>query len=158
MEILALQLSPSPMSGAPQVWIGGGQAGTGLRRTGNGTAQSSEDLSELKAVDRRVRAHEAAHQAAGAGLVLGGASFTYKRGPDGQLYAVGGEVTLDTSPVQNDPRATERKMLHVVAAALAPADPSPQDRAVAARASAMALQAGQQADAQARGLRVDLLA
>lgn len=97
-------------------------------------------LQELKAIDQKVRSHEAAHQAAGAGLVRG-ASFSYRKGPDGQLYAVGGEVILDTGAVPGNPRATLAKMQQVQAAALAPADPSPQDRAVAAQAAATAQQA-----------------
>lgn len=97
-------------------------------------------LQELKAIDQKVRAHEAAHQAAGAGLVRGG-SFTYRKGSDGQLYAVGGEVIIDTGSVPGNPRATLAKMQQVQAAALAPADPSPQDRAVAAAAAATAQKA-----------------
>ena len=78
---------------------------------------------------------------AGAGLVRGGASYTYQVGSDGQLYAVGGEVTLDMSTVPGNPQATVAKMRQVQAAALAPADPSAQDRAVAAAAAALAAQA-----------------
>jgi hypothetical protein len=50
------------------------------------------------------------------------------------LYAVSGEVSIDSSPVKGDPKATVRKMEQVVRAALAPAQPSGQDRAVAAAA------------------------
>jgi hypothetical protein len=98
-------------------------------------------VAELKATDARVHAHEAAHLAAAGGLARGGASFTYQRGPDGKAYAVGGEVPIDTSGVSGDPRATLAKALRIQQAALAPADPSPQDRAVAAAAAAMAAQA-----------------
>ncbi|HET8849242.1 MAG TPA: putative metalloprotease CJM1_0395 family protein [Marinobacter sp.] len=99
-----------------------------------------KQLSELKARDREVRAHEAAHQAVG-GQYAGGMSFTYQRGPDGAQYAVGGEVSIDIAPVQGDPRATIEKMRVVRAAALAPAQPSGQDRAVAAQAMQTMLQA-----------------
>jgi len=95
-------------------------------------------VKELKRKDQEVRAHEAAHMAAGGGLVRGGASYRYQRGPDGQSYAVSGEVSIDTSPVPNDPEATIRKAAQIKAAALAPAQPSAQDRAVAAAAGAMA--------------------
>jgi hypothetical protein len=155
MGTLALNLSPSPVSGAPLVWIGGGQAGTG-RPEENQQPSKAADLAELKATDRRVRAHESAHQVAGGGLVRGGASFTYRRGSDGQLYAVGGEVTLDTSPVPNNPRATQAKMRQVVTAALAPADPSPQDRAVAARAAAEAVIAASRMDLKPPDQGLDL--
>lgn len=99
-----------------------------------------EELTELKARDREVRAHEAAHQAAG-GQYAGGMSFTYQRGPDGAQYAVGGEVSIDMSPVNGNPQATIEKMRVVRAAAMAPAEPSGQDRAVAAQAMQVMLQA-----------------
>ncbi len=97
-------------------------------------------LADLKARDREVRAHEAAHQAVG-GQYAGSISYVYERGPDGGQYAVGGEVSIDTSLVQGDPQATIEKMRTVRAAALAPAEPSPQDRAVAAEAMQLMLQA-----------------
>jgi len=103
---------------------------------------SSEDqalIAKLAARDREVRAHEAAHQAAGGGLV-GGASFSYQNGPDGKAYAVGGEVSV-ASGAASDPQATIAKMDQVRAAALAPASPSGQDRAVAAQATAIQQQA-----------------
>lgn len=99
-----------------------------------------KQLSQLKARDREVRAHEAAHQAVG-GQYAGAISYTYQRGPDGAQYAVGGEVSIDVSPVQGDPQATIEKMRVVRAAALAPAEPSGQDRAVAAQAMQIMLQA-----------------
>ncbi|WP_417566317.1 putative metalloprotease CJM1_0395 family protein [Marinobacter sp.] len=99
-----------------------------------------KQLTELKARDREVRAHEAAHQAVG-GQYAGAMSFTYQRGPDGAQYAAGGEVSIDLSPVQGDPKATIQKMQTVRAAAMAPAEPSGQDRAVAAQAMQLMLQA-----------------
>ena len=99
-----------------------------------------KELTELKARDREVRAHEAAHQAAG-GQYAGGISFTYQRGPDGAQYAVGGEVSIDMSPVNGNSQATIEKMRVVRAAAMAPAEPSGQDRAVAAQAMQVMLQA-----------------
>jgi len=88
--------------------------------------------------------------AAGGGLVRGGPTYTYQRGPDGRTYAVGGEVSLDTSSVPGDPEATLRKAQQVKAAALAPANPSAQDRAVAASAESMAAQARQDLTSQQR--------
>lgn len=98
------------------------------------------ELTELKARDREVRAHEAAHKAVG-GQHAGAISYDYQRGPDGARYAVGGEVSIDISPVQGDPEATIEKMRVVRAAAMAPAEPSSQDRAVAAEATQIMLQA-----------------
>lgn len=99
-----------------------------------------KELTELKARDREVRAHEAAHQAVG-GQHAGAISLSYQRGPDGAQYAVGGEVSIDMSPVNGDPQATIEKMRVVRSAAMAPAEPSGQDRAVAAQAMQIMLQA-----------------
>ncbi len=95
----------------------------------------------LRTRDRVVRSHEQAHRAAGGGFVRGGPRYNYQTGPDGRQYAVGGEVSIDSSPVRGDPAATVRKAQTVRRAALAPANPSPQDRQVAASASRMENQA-----------------
>jgi hypothetical protein len=92
-------------------------------------------VSELKSRDQEVRAHEQAHVASGGGHVNGGIRYSYQKGPDGRMYAIGGEVSIDVSPVPGDPEATAQKMEQVRRAALAPADPSPQDRRVAAKAT-----------------------
>ncbi|MCL1826220.1 MAG: hypothetical protein FWG26_09860 [Betaproteobacteria bacterium] len=97
-------------------------------------------VEELKSTDRAVRAHEAAHMAAGGSLVTSGASFSYETGPDGQRYAVAGEVGIDTSKGRT-PEETLARADQIRAAALAPADPSGQDRAVAAAAAQMAADA-----------------
>ena len=96
-----------------------------------------EMILELKQRDAEVRAHEQAHVAAAAGNARGGPTYEYQTGPDGRQYAVGGSVALDISPVPGDPEATIEKAKAVRRAALAPAQPSSQDRAVAASASAM---------------------
>jgi hypothetical protein len=98
------------------------------------------ELEELKATDRKVRQHEMAHLAASQGIAMSGANFEYKRGPDGVNYAVGGDVKIDVSK-ESDPEKTVDKARRIVTAALAPADPSPQDRQVAARARMMELNA-----------------
>ncbi len=97
--------------------------------------EEKKEVSELKKRDLEVRSHEQAHIAAGGAYVRGGASFSYQTGPDGKKYAVGGEVSIDTSSVSGDPEATIRKMQVVRKAALAPASPSSTDRSVAAAAS-----------------------
>ena len=96
-------------------------------------------IRELASRDREVRAHEQAHAAVG-GQYAGAPRYQFQRGPDGVNYAVGGEVSIDISPAST-PEETIRKMQIVRAAALAPIDPSPQDRAVAAQASATLAQA-----------------
>lgn len=122
---------------APEGKDGGGTAGTSDTVTLSDAAQ--QQVQKLKQIDANVRQHEAAHQAAG-GSHAGGASFTYTRGPDGKNYAVAGEVPIDVS-AESEPAATIAKMEQVKAAALAPADPSPQDMRVAAQADAAKLQA-----------------
>lgn len=107
-------------------------------------------IAELKRRDQEVRQHEAAHLSAGGAHVRGGARYSYQAGPDGKRYAVGGEVSIDTSPVANNPAATAAKMQAVRAAALAPATPSGQDLAVAAQATQAELQARMQAAEQAQ--------
>jgi hypothetical protein len=96
--------------------------------------EDKRQVDKLKKRDQEVRAHESAHLAAGSGLVMGGASYEFERGPDGKTYAVAGEVTIDTSR-ERDPETTIRKMQKVRKAALAPAQPSGRDRSVAAQAS-----------------------
>ncbi|MEL0066681.1 MAG: putative metalloprotease CJM1_0395 family protein [Gammaproteobacteria bacterium] len=98
------------------------------------------EIAELAAIDRKVRAHEQAHASVG-GVYAGSPSYTYKTGPNGVRYAVGGEVSIDLSPVPGNPEATLRKAEQVARAALAPADPSPTDRRVAQAASALAAKA-----------------
>jgi len=96
--------------------------------------EQQREVDELKKTDQEVKTHERAHLAAGAGLVMGGASYQHQRGPDGKMYAVGGEVKIDTSR-EKDPKDTITKMQQVKRAALAPSQPSGQDQSVAARAS-----------------------
>ena len=103
------------------------------------TDEEKEVVEKLKARDQEVRRHEAAHAAAG-GSFAGAPTFSYQQGPDGKRYAVGGEVSIDLSP-GSTPEETARKADQIRAAALAPADPSGQDQAVAAAAVQMKAQA-----------------
>lgn len=99
-----------------------------------------DEIRELAARDREVRAHERAHAAVG-GQYAGAPSYQYTRGPDGVNYAVAGEVSIDTSPVPNNPEATLEKAQQIQRAATAPAEPSAQDRRVAAKAAQLAVEA-----------------
>lgn len=114
------------------------------------TAEEQEQTRELKERDREVRTHEQAHLGAAGQFSRGGASFEYQTGPDGRRYAVGGEVQIDTAPVPDDPQATLQKMQQVRRAALAPAQPSAQDRKVAAQAAAAESEARSQLAEQRR--------
>ncbi|QDX82920.1 hypothetical protein B9N43_10045 [Denitratisoma sp. DHT3] len=93
--------------------------------------EQQRQVRELQQIDRAVRAHEQAHITAGRGVVTSGANFSYAYGPDGKQYAVGGEVSIDTS-AERKPEANIDKGRRIQVAALAPADPSPQDHRVAA--------------------------
>lgn len=93
-----------------------------------------KEVEQLKKRDREVRTHEEAHMRVGGDLV-DGPFYDYTKGPDNRVYVTGGSVSIDTSPVADDPAATIRKMQRVRNAALAPVDPSPQDRRVASEAT-----------------------
>ena len=115
-------------------------------------AQQAAELRQIRDLaerDREVRAHEQAHQAVG-GQYAGSASYEYQRGPDGKQYAVGGEVPIRLSSDPNNPEATLEQAETVRRAALAPAEPSSQDRRVAAQATQIALEAQAQIQALQR--------
>lgn len=97
-------------------------------------AAEQQEIKALQQRDREVRAHELAHAAVG-GAHTGSPSYSFEVGPDGKKYAVSGEVSVDVTPIKDDPRATIAKMKKVHAAALAPVNPSPQDLRVAATAA-----------------------
>ncbi len=97
------------------------------------TEEEQKQVKELKLRDAEVRTHEQAHAAVG-GQYAGAPSYEFQRGPDGNRYAVGGEVQIDVGE-EKDPESTIQKMQVVRRAALAPAEPSSQDYKVAAEAS-----------------------
>ncbi|MEM6942732.1 MAG: putative metalloprotease CJM1_0395 family protein [Pseudomonadota bacterium] len=108
----------------------------GARPSANDLTPAEQDLVDrLRARDQEVRAHEEAHARVG-GQYAGSPSYTYQTGPDGKRYAIGGQVSIDVSPVPGDPEATIAKMDRVKAAALAPAEPSSADRRIATIAEA----------------------
>ncbi|MBU1659671.1 hypothetical protein KKG72_11580 [bacterium] len=97
---------------------------------------------ELQSRDSEVRSHESAHQAAGGGMT-GAASFTYRQGPDGKMYAIGGEVSISMQS-GSSPEETLRNARQIAAAAMAAGNPSPQDYSVASSAKVMEMKALQQ--------------
>jgi hypothetical protein len=113
------------------------------------TQTEIKEIEQLKNRDREVRAHELAHLATAGAYARGGASFDYKIGPDGKRYAVGGEVNIDISK-DSDPQKTLEKAQVIRRAALAPAEPSGQDRRIAMQAAVMAAEARQELLAQSR--------
>jgi len=104
------------------------------------TTQDSERLADMKLRHEEVVAHEEAHASVG-GAYAGAPSYSFEIGPDGEGYAVAGEVPIDMSPIAGDPQGTYDKMLIVEAAALAPAQPSGQDMIVAGTAATLAMEA-----------------
>jgi hypothetical protein len=105
-------------------------------------------VKELRARDPEVRVHEQAHLAAACPYANGAPTFELQTGPDGQQYAVGGEVSIDSSPVPGDTEATARKAQTIKQAALASSDPSAQYRQLAAQATQLEAQARQQVKAE----------
>ncbi|MBF0267172.1 MAG: hypothetical protein HQL44_01135 [Alphaproteobacteria bacterium] len=114
------------------------------------SSQLSEEekriVAKLKQREAEVLAHEQAHKAAG-GAYAGSPNYTTTQGPDGRRYITGGEVSIDIS-AEDTPEETIRKMEQIKRAALAPGDPSSQDRAVAMQAEAIKAQAESQRNDQ----------
>lgn len=107
------------------------------------TAEERLLVAELQQRDNEVRSHEAAHIAAGGSVVAGAANFTYQKGPDGKLYAIGGEVAIRSSG-GSTPQEKIAIAKQIQAGALAPANPSPQDLKVASSAAMMESRARQE--------------
>lgn len=97
------------------------------------TPEQKQEVEKLKARDTEVRAHEQAHIAAAAGLATSAPVYTFQKGPDGKNYAIGGEVNVSFTE-GSDPKENIAHAEAMAAAALAPADPSSQDLAVASNA------------------------
>ena len=106
------------------------------------TTDEERVVRDLQSRDSEVKAHEAAHQAAGGGMT-GAATYTYQQGPDGKMYAIGGEVSIATAE-GSTPQEKIANARQVAAAAMAPANPSPQDYAVASSARVMEMKAQQE--------------
>lgn len=98
--------------------------------------QERARLDKLRSRDQEVRQHEQAHVAAAGPLHRGGPNYQYMTGPDGNKYAVAGDVQIDTSPGRT-PAETIAKAQQIRRAALAPSKPSSQDQSVAAKAAQM---------------------
>lgn len=102
--------------------------------------EQARAVDQMRQRDQEVRTHERAHASAG-GQWAGAPTYETEKGPDGRQYAVSGEVQIDTAPIADDPQATIEKMRTVMSAAMAPAEPSAQDRSVYSQAQATLAQA-----------------
>ena len=107
------------------------------------TDDERQQVQELKQRYQEVRRHEQAHVAAAGRYARGGPQFEFTTGPDGRQYATGGHVSIDVSPA-NTPEATILKAQIIRRAALAPAEPSGADGAVASAASQLETEARRQ--------------
>ncbi|MCL2029718.1 MAG: hypothetical protein FWG97_04805 [Deltaproteobacteria bacterium] len=97
------------------------------------TPEEEEQVRKLAQRDQEVKTHEQAHVAASGGLA-GAPSYTYQTGPDGRQYAVGGEVSISRGGGGGDTEQAIAEAEAVKRGATAPAQPSSQDLAVAAKA------------------------
>lgn len=93
---------------------------------------------EAESTDRAVRSHERSHQMTLGPYAESGVILTTRRGPGGEVFAVGGRIAADLSPVPGNPRATLRKANAVRRAAMSPGSPSAADMRVAAEAYRLA--------------------
>ena len=97
------------------------------------TPEEEQQVAKLKTTDAEVKRHENAHKAAAGGLKTSAPNYEYETGPDGKKYAVAGDVNISYEK-SSDPNVNLKNAQKLKAAALAPAEPSAQDRSVARKA------------------------
>lgn len=154
-ELVGLESDDAELIGLESSSFTSAPASLGVSKSEQAQEQQELEITrDLAKRDREVRAHEQAHASIG-GQYTSAPSYTYERGPDGRLYAVAGEVKIDTSPVPNDPQATLEKAEIIQRAALGVAEPSAADRAAAADARAMAAEARAEMLQQEEEVRAD---
>jgi len=112
---------------------------TAARGPGQLSPAEKREVAELQERDREVRNEENRHKAA-AGKFAGEPQYTYRRGPDGKLYAVEGKVPINVDVTgTSDERKTALR--RVEAAAVSVQSPSAGDfGAVATAATAITAQ------------------
>ena len=120
--------------------LSGNKVAVAKVREQQGVAHDDPALERLKQLDRDVRAHESAHAAASGVQTIGSPRFRYTEGPDGKMYAVGGEVTV---AVQSSGRPDDamRAAQALRASALSSDNPSAADLGAAAEAGRMEMEA-----------------
>ncbi len=105
------------------------------------TLKEELDVQQLEQTERSVREHERSHMMAARDLAISSPNYRLEHGPNGQEYAVGGEVNINASTPTGDAEATIEKALKIERTALAPSDPSAKDMQVAAQARTIASKA-----------------
>jgi len=130
-------VAPSRTPGrAPEMGRESSDVSTGVKPDAN--RQRNQDTVELQKLGQRdieVRQHEQMRLATRGSYTRSGPLYDYRLGPDGRLYAVGGGVTLDVSPVPESPPSTMTKMEQIRRAVLTPGQLSARDYSAASRAS-----------------------
>ena len=111
---------------------------SGSGSSGNPNQRAADVLAKVRSEsESHIRGHEQAHQSA-AGSLGGSMSIQY----DQNGVAFAGQVPISIPPLdRNNPAASIKNYQTVRFAALAPADPSGQDMAVASRAQSLMGQA-----------------
>ncbi len=105
--------------------------------------KEQQAVRELQVRDRQVRAHEQAHVAASGRIAVSAPHYEFETGPDGRQYVVGGSVNynMPASGSAEDKLLLAQQLRRM---AMAPADPSPKDRATAAKATGKEARARQE--------------
>ncbi len=106
--------------------------GCGCISTNGGSG--TNPLKVLEERDNEVRAHEQEHLNAAGEHARGGPVFETYTASNGKTFVTGGKVEVDLGET-GDAKKTADKMAKIRKAALAPATPSQQDRAVEAEAA-----------------------
>lgn len=119
------------------------EANSGIQPDSELSPKEAAQVEELKQRDKEVRAHEQAHLSALGRFRSGGPSYQYETGPNGQRYAVSGNVPVDVSP-ESAPEETLEKARVIRHSAMAPVSPSLQDFRVASEAAQMEAAARQE--------------
>lgn len=108
--------------------------------TGQLSPEEKRIIAELQARDRAVRNEEERH-ANTAGQYAGEPQYTFRRGPDGKLYAVEGRVPIRLGNAGGSPEEQEKALRRVQAAAVSVQSPSSGDfRALAGAAASLVAQ------------------
>jgi len=131
--------SAAPVSGETSAAI------ANITRRGSALPTSDQDLSErdqsalqaLRQRDAQVRQEENAHAGA-AGSIAGPPVYTYQRGPDGRMYAVGGSVSINAQTYTADPAEARALGSRINAAANAAINPSGADQRAASAGNSIA--------------------
>lgn len=104
------------------------------------TPEERRIVDRLQKTDQEIRAHEQAHLTASGGLAKGVPQLQFVTGPDGQRYAIAGEVQIQFQ-IGANPEKNIEVARQVQRAALAPANPSSADLAVARQAAQLEAEA-----------------